>query len=248
MSEKNTDVIKFIRDRKTINSLSFSAIDGSFLTEEYIDSRICYITVGIVRGRVVENTFEINKVAYDVNVMECSSEDEEMTKMEYKQMTNETSDIIFMDRKLSFDIKRGIVPSNKVVGIVKDFRTSVFFQNDRIYLSNIANAPWITSQTTYEGIKTGFFRLTDITWVFMYQNMTDLEPSQLLYLLSVLGNEPVPEALGYNYPLFLADKIAKYYLKEGKAILKRENDKIRYRDFRSAVEVQRLVRARNWEA
>ncbi|TRM79879.1 hypothetical protein DJ522_09165 [Sulfolobus sp. F3] len=61
---------------------------------------------------------------------------------------------------------------------------------------------------------------------------------KLLSILYIFGKEPVPEALGYNYPLFLADKLVKYYrnkISNSFKLLELE-DNIRYREFRSLME------------
>ncbi len=82
--------------------------------------------------------------------------------------------------------------------------------------------------------------------------MTNLAMS-ILYLMS---REAVPEALGHNYPLFLADKKAKFVLKQSKSaylgaveveMAKSELDQQvlfsqRFRDYRTQVEVKRRAK------
>lgn len=78
-------------------------------------------------------------------------------------------------------------------------------------------------------------------------------------ILQSMGSEPIPEALGHNYPLFLADKKAKWLVDEAaKActaaveleIARSKLDQqvlyeARYRDYRTAVEARRKNRRNN---
>jgi hypothetical protein len=75
-----------------------------------------------------------------------------------------------------------------------------------------------------------------------------LAPGQVLRILRQMGGEPIPEALGYNYPLFLADKLAKLRRDRFKRTMDflLTRGRVRYRDFRRIVESARALGGSRW--
>ena len=161
-----------------------------------------------------------------------------MRKLEYELANKIHADVIFMDRKFSMDEKLGMIIPRNSIGIIKDF--------DREGVKVDENPPWITIDKE-GGFYSGYFRITN--WIFRYE--TNLEDMNLLEcLIYCLSLEPIPEALGYNYPLFLADKLVKYYRDKYAKVLDFTNNKelSRYRDFRRIVEhVRRFVWRTSWK-
>lgn len=209
-------------------SLSFSAIDGTFheiFTEEGVRS---FVVVGIVKGKVKSSSLDIEEIEISKGIYEGSGENA-MRVAEYEEARKAKSDIVLMDRKISFDTSLGIIPPKRYLGIVKDFDP-----NTRKELQANDHTPWIKSESKSE-LRQGYFRLYPYSWVFMFETNI-LDDSTLLKVLTIMGNVPVPEALGYNYPLFLADKLVKYYRDKEYRGIELLLSPSRYRDFRGLVE------------
>jgi len=214
-------------------SLRFSAIDGTFheiFTEDGIRS---FVVVGEVMGRIEGSHLILDGIKVNSEVYECRGE-EAMRKAEYEQARSSDADVVFMDRKVSFDSSFNVETPQRFFAIVKDFDPL-----KRKEMQEDPNAPWIKVEN--EGkFTSGFFRLFPFSWVFMFE--TNVYSREILDVLLLMGNVPIPEALGYNYPLFLADKLVKYYRdKEYRGIEMRMSPS-RYRDFRGEVEHLRRVR------
>jgi len=222
--------------------MTFSAVDGSYYSVITLEGKECYVVVGLVRGKVDNSRFEISSVDY-VEVMEpCEDEEESMAQLEYSVAYSEKADLILMDRMFTYDQGRGLSPPPNSLGIVKDFRGSG--ENYRRELTALGGTPWITQEFQVRGVNRGFFRLCEVCLPFMYERVKDLSPGETLKLLTIMGMEPVQEALGYNYPLFLADKVAKHFRWRGKRLLDFISAQRRsYREFRNSVEELRRVRS-----
>lgn len=209
-------------------NIRLAAIDGSLHEVKLTDVNLAYVVVGAVFLRLTDDGifYEGSKVVESVK--ENEKGDELMRRMEY-ELANSISrevDIIFMDRKLSMDKERGIAIPRNTVGIIKDF--------DRSKISLDEEKPWLMIEKQDEFI-TGYFKV--FNWIFMFEtNINDIK--YVSYILYRLALEPIPEALGYNYALFLADKLVKYYRdKYVKTLDFIANKKIsRYRSFRRIVE------------
>ncbi|ARM76087.1 DNA double-strand break repair nuclease NurA [Acidianus manzaensis] len=215
-----------------INKCAFNirvaAIDGSLHEVNYENSKLSYVIAGAVFLRISDKSISYEESLISEDIEENINGEELMRKMEYK-LANEINnvDLIFMDRKLSMDRSLGFNIPAKVIGIVKDF--------DRSKINVTLDSPWLTIESKEDCITIGYFRF--FNWIFMYQtNLDDL--NYVFNILYRLAFEPIPEALGYNYPLFLADKLAKYYRNQNvKALDFIANKKLsRYRNFRRIVE------------
>lgn len=173
-----------------------------------------------------EIIYEGNKV---VEKIEGNTKgDELMRKMEY-DLANELSDkvdLIFMDRKLTMDKELGILFRGNIIGIIKDF--------DRSKINVEINKPWMMIEAQGE-ITTGYFKF--FNWIFRFETtLSDID--YIFNVMYSLAFKPTPEALGYNYALFLADKLVKYYRdKYAKTLDFIASKKIgKYRNFRRIVE------------
>lgn len=216
------------------DDITFVAIDGTFSEVMTDEGKISYIVVGMVRGKLFKNLkYVINNVKVKDEVCNCNGESR-MRELEYQFWNNENADIVFFDRKLSYDRSLGIsIPSN-AIGIVKDFDASI-----RMQLNKIPYPPWLKIETKGKEMLSGYYKLFSASWVFYFESyIFTEEPLILLSILYSLGSEPIPEALGYNYPLFLADKLVKYYRNKMDNFLKmiQMGGNIRYREFRSWME------------
>lgn len=232
MISDNGDFITIIRLSKEdfkFLPLRIVAVDGSF-HEVYISGRkLSYIVISSVISRLDGKRFTIESIDVKDELYEYESPEEEMRKMEYDVANSLDYDIIFLDRLLSLDEEKGMkIPKNSI-GIVKDFDYTV-----RNKLNNLENPPWLVVKDD----KTGYFKLLQHSWVFLVNKAIKMDWEDLLKLLTIFGNEPIPEALGYNYLLYLADKASKYYrdVMASTLDLFQFHDLARYRDFRSFIE------------
>lgn len=208
-------------------SFSFSAIDGSLHEIKLYSGNISYIIVAVVEGRVDKDGFSISRINYREKLCEDCKPEDEMRKMEYDEAMKETTDIVFLDRKISTD---GFYKDN-VIAVIKD-------PSERVEVD--AETPWILP-IKEDKVKSAYFKLYPFSWVFLVETTLNKEWKEILSILQALGREPVPEALGYNYPLYLADKVAKFYrdkkMKELDFVISKFPQ--RYRQFRSIVEKNR---------
>ncbi len=210
--------------------MKISAIDGSLHEINTEQGIISFVIAGAVNF-----TFNEGKLNYINSIIEtrlCNNKGEEiMRELEYELANKIEADVIFMDRKFSMDEKLGMKIPKNAIGIIKDF--------DRENVNVTEEPPWIIFDK--EEFYTGYFKITN--WIFKYE--TNLDNLDLLAcLIYDLSLEPIPEALGYNYPLFLADKLVKYYRDKYAKVLDFTSNKelSRYRDFRRIVEhVRRFV-------
>ncbi|EZQ01885.1 hypothetical protein CM19_11675 [Candidatus Acidianus copahuensis] len=198
------------------------AIDGS-LHEVVTDEGKVSIVVAVGVIFSLTNMRMISNIVKET-IVEGEGE-EVMRNMEYNLANELGTDLVLMDRKISMDVRLGI--PNRVIGIVKDFE-----QKKRASLNSYP-PPWIGIEEKDGEIVRGYFNF--LRWTFMFEtNVDDLQlVSSLLYSLS---EEPIPESLGYNYPLFLADKLAKYYRDRRSKGMDYIWKNIKYRDFRSMIE------------
>jgi len=209
-------------------SFSFSAIDGSLHEVKLTDGNVAYIIVSKVQGEVKKDKFYISRIDYVDEICENCQPEEEMRKLEYEEAKKENNvDILFLDRKITFDE----FYKDNVIAIVKD-------PSKRVEVE--AQTPWLAP--TEEGkIKSAYFKLFPFSWVFLVETTVNKGWEDILPILYLLGKEPVPEALGYNYPLYLADKVAKFYrdkkMKELDFVISKFPQ--RYRQFRSIIEKNR---------
>lgn len=212
--------------------MKISAIDGSLHEIKSDEGIVSFVIAGAVNF-----TFYEKKLNYVNSVIEtklCNDKGEEiMRRLEYELANKTEADVILMDRKFSMDKKLGMkIPKNSI-GIIKDF--------DRGNINITDEPPWITFDKEDEELYAGYFKITN--WIFKYEtNLGNLD--LLACLIYNLSLDPIPEALGYNYPLFLADKLVKYYRDKYAKVLDFTNNKelSRYRDFRRIVEhVRRFV-------
>ncbi|WP_338600783.1 DNA double-strand break repair nuclease NurA [Sulfolobus tengchongensis] len=214
--------------------LTFAAIDGSFSDIFFEDSKGSYVVIGIIKGKIYSNfKFNIENIVVKDEICMCDGE-RRMRELEYMALDTNNVDLIFFDRKLSLDKSLGIsVPQNSI-GIVKDFDLSI-----RERLNSIPNPPWLIISKRDNGIIYGYFKLFPSSWVFYIESQVFTENlEELLFLIYNLGKEPIPEALGYNYPLFLADKLVKYYRNKLNKLVSTTSlqSNVRYREFRSWIE------------
>ncbi|AAK40791.1 conserved hypothetical protein [Sulfolobus islandicus Y.G.57.14] len=214
--------------------LTFAAIDGTFSDIILEGEKGGYIVIGIIKGRIFKDfKFTIEDISVDDELCICEAE-KRMRELEYYNIKENEVDLIFFDRKLSFDKSLGIsVPKNSI-GIVKDFDIV-----KRENLNNVENPPWLVINEKHDETIYGYFKLFPSSWVFYIESQVFVEnPEELLSLIYNLGREPIPEALGYNYPLFLADKLVKYYRNKLSKFINVTSlqSNIRYREFRSWIE------------
>ena len=208
---------------------SFSAIDGSFHEVKLVDGNLAYIVVSKVRGEVKEGSFYISRIDYVDEICENCQPEDEMKKLEYKEAEKERdADILFLDRKISLDE----FYRDDVIAIIKD-------PSKRIEIE--AQTPWLMP-IKEEKIKSAYFKLFPFSWTFLLETtVVNKDWEEILSILYLLGKEPIPEALGYNYPLYLADKVAKFYrdrkMKELDFVISKFPQ--RYRQFRSIIEKKR---------
>ncbi|BFH73174.1 DNA double-strand break repair nuclease NurA [Sulfurisphaera javensis] len=209
-------------------NFTFSAIDGSFHEVQYTHGNVAYIVVSKVDGEVVSNKILISKISYEEKICEDCKPEEEMRKMEYEQADKSSSEILFLDRKISMDEYE----RENVIAIIKD-------PSERIEMDY--ETPWLVPVYTKGKIRGAYFKLFPFSWVFLIETTLNKNWDEILSVLFTLGKEPIPEALGYNYPLFLADKVAKYYrdkyIKTLDFIISKFPQK--YRQFRGIIEKNR---------
>ncbi|MCG3107977.1 hypothetical protein L3N51_00252 [Metallosphaera sp. J1] len=216
--------------------MEISAVDGSlhdFFTEE---GKKSYVVVATVFFRLKGSRL----VYLGSRIKEAvSNEDGEevMRRMEYEE-ANSLSGLLLMDRKITMDMSLGLSIPHAVIGIVKDFD-----QKERSSL-NIPNPPWLLMSQLQGPVSTGYIKLATHGWTFRVETNLKWDPERILALLYAMSREPIPEAFGYNYPLFLADKMAKFYRDRAKRTLDflYTKELVRYRTFRSIVEGKR----RSW--
>ncbi|BBD72868.1 hypothetical protein HS1genome_1257 [Sulfodiicoccus acidiphilus] len=209
--------------------MSFAALDGSLHTVKTDEGELSYVVVAIVYGQVDNKGFRLTGLSSVDSMFQGNGEDA-MRRMEYAQASLEQVDLVLMDRMLSRDAQLGL-PAN-AIAVVKDFPGRERFLGREV--------PWMVEDPT-TAPRRAFFKLRKSSWIFMTEWTKQLSAGQVFRLLRVMGNEPVPEALGYNYPLFLADKLAKFKRDKFKRtmdfLLTRRQ--VRYRDFRRIVESAR---------
>ncbi|QIW23012.1 DNA double-strand break repair nuclease NurA [Sulfolobus sp. S-194] len=223
-----TTIINLIKGKYDEWNFSFSAIDGSFHEVQYIGGNLAYVVVSKIEGEVKRNKILTLKIDYEEKICENCKVEDEMREMEYEKARNASSDIIFLDRKISIDN----FEEDNVIAIVKD-------PSERISING--ETPWLLPVYEKGKIRGAYFKLFPFSWIFLVETTLNMDWSKILYILYFLGSEPIPEALGYNYPLFLADKVAKFYRDKMVKTLDLFVSKFpqRYRQFRSLIERNR---------
>lgn len=212
--------------------LTLSAIDGSLHEIPTAEGIVSYVIAGVVNFTLNKNKLAFSSYNITDNIYEDSGE-ELMRKMEYDLANSLNSDIILMDRKLSMDKEKNMKIPNNTIGIVKDFDPKIRSE------LNYNEYPWLLVKEENKDIISGYFKLNKYSWVFYFESNI-IDPEKILMLLNICGEYPIPEALGYNYPLFLADKLVKYYRnKMKKAIDISKGKLLEYREFRSIMEYSR---------
>jgi hypothetical protein len=218
--------------------LTLSAIDGSLHEIPTAEGTISYVIAGTVNFTINKGKLIFNNYSIIDNVYEGSGE-EFMRKMEYDLANSLNSDIILMDRKISMDKEKNMKIPKNTIGIVKDFDPKI-----RSKL-NYNEYPWLLVNKENSDILSGYFKLNKYSWTFYFESNI-IEPEKILQLLYICGEYPIPEALGYNYPLFLADKLVKYYRnKMEKAVDISKGKLLEYREFRSIIETSRARSEKN---
>lgn len=217
-----------MNESKNDLTFTFTAIDGSMHEILYQDGNVGYIVIGKVIGEVSEGKILIRKIDYTEELCENCNVEERMKVLEYEEADKSDSDIIFLDRMISKD---GYVNKNNVIAIIKD-------PSKRINIE--AKTPWLVP--IYEGkVRGAYFKIFPFSWVFLVETTFEKGWNEILSILYMLSQEPIPEALGYNYPLFLADKVAKFYrdkmIKGLDLVVSKFPQK--YRQFRSKIERNR---------
>jgi len=209
---------------------TFKAIDGSFHEVKTREGSFAYITLGIVKGKILNSSFTIDELSYKEKLCENCNTEEIMREMEYEEALNSEKDVdlVFMDRKLSYD--KFNLPVN-IIAIVKDPQV--------VDLDIEKSEPWLVEVYNKGKIRGAYFKLFNFSWIFLVETSSNLPWEEILAILYILGREPIPEALGYNYPLFLADKVAKYYRDKESRILNFVTRNSTYRSFRSLIEKNR---------
>ena len=212
--------------------LTLSAIDGSLHEIPTAEGTVSYVIAGAVNFTLNKHKLAFNSYNITDNIYEGSGE-EFMRRMEYDLANSLNSDIILMDRKLSMDKEKNMKIPNNTIGIVKDFDPKIRSE------LNYNEYPWLLVKEENKDIISGYFKLNKYSWVFYFESNI-IDPKKILTLLSICGEYPIPEALGYNYPLFLADKLVKYYRnKMEKAMDITKGKLLEYREFRSIMEYSR---------
>ncbi|MEW9491930.1 MAG: DNA double-strand break repair nuclease NurA [Candidatus Aramenus sulfurataquae] len=213
--------------------LSLAAVDGS-LHEVYTREGV----LSYVVGARVDFTLEGERLkfsSYDVkdDLVEGQG-DEAMRRLEYELANSSNAEVVLMDRKLTMDAEKGYSVPKRAIGIVKDFDPKVRAQLDDTF----NEYPWLLVEKEGE-LTTGYFKLNRVSWVFRVE--TNFKNSEeVLSLLYVCGNYPIPEALGYNYPLFVADKVVKLFRNRmQRAVELGVGKTLKYREFRSLIEQHR---------
>ncbi|MEM1621596.1 MAG: DNA double-strand break repair nuclease NurA [Metallosphaera sp.] len=231
----SSTVVRLREGSNYVFDLEISAVDGSlhdFFTEE---GEKTYVVVATVFFRLRGSRLEYLGSRVKEIVSDGNGEDL-MRTMEYEE-ANSLNGLILMDRKITMDMDLGLSIPRSVIGIVKDFD-----QRERNNL-DIPNPPWLI--ISQDGpIRKGYVKLANHGWIFRVETNVDWNSEDVLSLLYAMSREPIPEALGYNYPIFLADKMAKFYRDRAKRTLDFLTSKelVRYRTFRSLVEGRR----RSW--
>jgi NurA domain. len=228
---------RIISVEEPVTSMKFAALDGSLHNVKTDEGDISYVVVAVIYGNLWDGGFKVTGMKTVDGTFRGSGE-EEMRRMEYFQAAQEQVDLILMDRMLSMDVELGL-PEN-VVAIVKDFP-------GRDKLNQNVEVPWLILE---EGRvpQRGYFKLRRTSWIFMTEWTKGLAPGQVLRILRQMSGEPIPEALGYNYPLFLADKLAKLRRDRFKRTMDflLTRGRVRYRDFRRIVESARALGGSRW--
>ena len=203
----------------------YKAVDGSLHVVNTREGSFAYIAIGIVRGKIDGDKFTVDEIDHKEEYCENCDAEERMRELEYNEVLDDEVDIVFLDRKPSFDnFNKG-----RFISIVKDPSTTIEYSG---------KTPWLIPAYEKNGIRGAYFKLFDFSWVFLVETNLKLDWGTVLSILYTLGREPIAEALGYNYPLFLADKVAKYYRdREAKVLNLLVQDS--YRGFRSLVERHR---------
>ncbi|EHP68531.1 hypothetical protein MetMK1DRAFT_00029700 [Metallosphaera yellowstonensis MK1] len=231
----SSTVVRLYPEDNYVFDIRVAAVDGSlheFITE---DGNYSYVNVSAVIFRLTSSL--IYQGGHVKEFIVQGPGEEAMRQIEYEEARNLRSEmedvIILMDRKISMDRELGIEIPRNIIGIVKDFD-----QRERSILDE-SGAPWIV--LSGNGLRTGFVRFSDGGWVFRIETDLNYEQRQLLALLYRMAREPIPEAINYNYPLFLADKMAKFYRDRARRGLDFLSSKkfLKYRDFRRIVEIGR---------
>lgn len=218
---------------------TFSAIDGSFYCAEDFSEKFCYVVAVSVEGEVYGKSFRIKEFRVKDELRSTGDEDEDMGKMEYELANSSSADIVLMDRLISFDIPHGLSARRNTLAITKDYRGFNEGNLTRRDLSSVLSTPWILPLKEEGNLKRGFFRLVEVAYPFYYESNLDWSERDILIFLLSMGQQPIPEALGYNYPLFLADKACKYYRKLNMKKVDISRKETRYRDLRSIIEGKR---------
>ncbi|AWR99579.1 DNA double-strand break repair nuclease NurA [Metallosphaera hakonensis] len=229
----SSTTVRLKTENNYVFDLELAAVDGS-LHEFFTDfGQMTYIVVSSVFFSLCEGKLEYRGSRIKEAIVEGKGE-EVMRRMEYEEASS-LNMLVLMDRKITMDLTLGMKIPPSTIAIVKDFD-----QMERKKVDQ-PDAPWL--MLTEGSPRTGYVKLSNQGWVFRLETNLNMSPEQLLALLYSMSREPIPEALGYNYPLFLADKMAKYYRDKSKKALDFLSTKelSRYRTFRSLVEGRRRI-------
>ncbi|MEM4001727.1 MAG: nuclease, partial [Saccharolobus sp.] len=134
--------------------LTFAAIDGTFSDIILEGEKGAYIVIGLIKGRIFKDfKFTIDDISVNDELCVCEAE-KRMRELEYSSIKENEVDLIFFDRKLSFDKSLGIsVPKNSI-GIVKDFDIV-----KRESLNKVENPPWLVITEKHGDAIYGYFKL-----------------------------------------------------------------------------------------
>jgi hypothetical protein len=239
---RDMGVSNFIRlNMNSVHSfkLSLTAVDGS-LHEVYTKEGVfSYVVAAKVDFMLEGERLKFSSYEVKDDLVEGQG-DEAMRRLEYELANSSNAEVVLMDRKLTMDVEKGYSVPKHAIGIVKDFDPKVRAQLDGTF----NEYPWLLVEKEGE-LTTGYFKLNRVSWVFRVE--TNFKNSEeVLSFLYVCGNYPIPEALGYNYPLFVADKVVKLFRNRmQRAVELGVGKTLKYREFRSLIE-QRRAKNNGW--
>lgn len=215
-----------IRPRGEGIKYEFAAIDGTIVQEPGVDP---LVIIAVVKG--VQEGLRTTIYGFQFHYETCYSCEPAklMEELEFSLAEDRGEEVVFLDR--SIETRREL--KREVIAVAKDFMGKEAFVG-------YSDPPYLVPLDA--DVRSAVFQFYPGTGPFLVQTNSDLPWINVAEILFVTSHHPVPEALGYVYPLYLADKAVKYeWGKVDPAMRYFSMHSKSYRAMRSVIERRRLL-------
>jgi hypothetical protein len=204
----------------------FAAIDGTLVD---VPGQRPLIIVGVVKGYQEGFRTRIEEIYFKTEECYSCEPSAYMEELEVSVANSRKEEVVFIDGSLEYkkDVKRN------VIAVSKDFEGKDEF-------ANYAKPPFLIPLDS--DIRSAVFQFVGGTGPFLVEVNYDAPWDEIVRLIYVTSFHPIPEALGYVYPLYIADKAVKFERNKLLPLYEyRAMHSLSYRFMRSNVERRRFL-------